>query len=162
MLVDSGATDDFFDDKLIPGLADRMTDNTLLDTPKMIVTVRNRELRGTATGILCGTIVDRAGREHRVRFPAFIVPGLGRSIFSPAPVMKRGVTTILEETPHLRKGDVVVPLQQQGEDIGLCSCKAKLDRASSSPAIAPTAQVSADVWHRRLGHMNPRNMHLLR
>ena len=104
MLVDSGATDDFFDDKLIPGLADRMTDNTLLDTPKMIVTVRNRELRGTATGILCGTIVDRAGREHRVRFPAFIVPGLGRSIFSPAPVMKRGVTTILEETAAPAEG----------------------------------------------------------
>ncbi|CAM9315052.1 unnamed protein product, partial [Laminaria digitata] len=34
-------------------------------------------------------------------------------------------------------------------------------KASSSPAIAFTAQVGTDVWHRRLGHMNPRNMELL-
>ena len=81
MLVGSGATEHFFDDKLIAGLADRMMDHTLLDTPKTIVTTGNRELRRTATGILCGTIVDRAGKEHRVRFPALIVSGLRRHIF---------------------------------------------------------------------------------
>ena len=56
----------------------------------------------------------------------------------------------------------MVPLQQQEEDIGLCSVEVELDQASSSPAIALTAQVSADVWHRLLGHMNPRSMELLR
>lgn len=56
----------------------------------------------------------------------------------------------------------MVPLQQQEEDIGLCSFEMQLDKASSSPAIALAAQVSADVWHRRLGHMNLRNMELLR
>ncbi|CAN0392552.1 unnamed protein product [Laminaria digitata] len=32
----------------------------------------------------------------------------------------------------------------------------------STTAIALTAQVSADTWHRRLGRMNPRSMELLR
>ena len=32
----------------------------------------------------------------------------------------------------------------------------------SAPAVALAAQVSADTWHRMLGHMNPGNMELLR
>lgn len=69
----------------------------MLDAPKTIVTAGNRELRGTATRTLYGDIIDEAGKEHRVRFPAFIVSGLGRHIFSPIIAMKRGTTTILEE-----------------------------------------------------------------
>lgn len=56
----------------------------------------------------------------------------------------------------------MVPLPQQEEDVGLCSFEVELDKASWSPAIALTAQVSADVWHRRLGHLNPRKMELPR
>ncbi|CAN0586672.1 unnamed protein product, partial [Laminaria digitata] len=32
----------------------------------------------------------------------------------------------------------------------------------TTPSVALAAHVSADTWHRRLGHMNPRNMELLR
>ena len=63
----------------------------------------------------------------------------------------------------MRKGDVVVQLEQQQGDRGLCSLKMGLDASDSGPgAIALTAQVSADKWHRRLGHMNPSSMELLR
>ena len=33
---------------------------------------------------------------------------------------------------------------------------------TSTPSVTPAAQVSADTWHRRLGHMNPANMELRR
>ena len=35
-------------------------------------------------------------------------------------------------------------------------------KTSTPPGVALAAQVSADNWHRRLGHMNPANMELLR
>lgn len=75
------------------------------------MTAGNRELRGTATVILCGAIVDQAGEENLVRFPALIISGLRRHMFSPPAAIKRGVTTnnALEEgKPHLCKSDAVI------------------------------------------------------
>ena len=41
-------------------------------------------------------------------------------MFSSSVALKWGIATILEEgNPHLRKGSVVVPLQQRQEDLGL-------------------------------------------
>ena len=111
ILVDSGAAERLLDDGLIPGSKDRMKDYALLDTPKIVVTADKNELRGTATGILYGTVVDQTGNKHRVRFPSSIVSCLGYHVFPPPLAMKRGVTTIFEEfNPHLRTGEVVVPL----------------------------------------------------
>ena len=102
VLVDSGATEQFFVDDLIPGLRNRMKDYALLGVPKTIVAAGNRKLYGTATGILQGTIIDQTGKTHRVRFPTLIVSGLGRHVFSFV-TTKPGVATILDEgNPHIR------------------------------------------------------------
>lgn len=106
--------------ELIPGLKDRMKDYELLDVPRTIVATGNRELRGTATGIFYGTIVDQTGKTHRVGFPSLIVSGLRHQVFSSSVTMKWGITTILVEgNPNLRKGGVVVRLQQREDDLGL-------------------------------------------
>ena len=90
MLADSGETEHFLGDVLIPGLKDRMKAYALRDVRKIIVAASNRELHGTATGILYGTIVDQTGRTHRARFPSLIVSGLGRHVFSSSVAMKKG------------------------------------------------------------------------
>lgn len=71
---------------------DDYDDYALLDVPTSIVTVgNNNELRGTATGILYGTIVDHTGKKHRVRFPSLIALGLGANVLSSL-VMTWGIT----------------------------------------------------------------------
>lgn len=70
---------------------------------------------------------------------------------------------MLEELKlHLRKGDAAVPLHQKEDDVRLCSFQVELRKASSSPAVALITQVSTDVWNRRLGHTDLRNIELLR
>lgn len=75
----------------------------------------NRELRGAATEILCGTIVDQPGKKHEFWFLRLKMSGLGRHVFSSSSFkLKTGVTTILAEgNPHSRKGSFVVPLQHR-------------------------------------------------
>lgn len=58
MLVDSVANIHLLDHKEIPELKERMKHYEPLDEPKTIVTVGKNELRGTAEGILYGTIGD--------------------------------------------------------------------------------------------------------
>ena len=80
------------------------------------------------TGTIYGTINDQYGRAHRAHFPSVIVSGLGRHIFSPTTAMERGITTTLVAgNAHPRKGDVVVHLEQQPGDQGLCSFKVNID-----------------------------------
>lgn len=67
-----------------------------------------------------------------------LFPGL-RAPFSSSIAMRHGIITILEEgNPHLRKGGVVMPLQQREEDSGLISFEVEIDANSeaSSPGIA--------------------------
>ena len=169
MLVDSGATEHFLDDELIPGLKQLMQDYNLLEEPKKIVTAGNQVLLGTATGILPCVITDQNGSTHQVGFPSLIVSGLGRHLFSSSAAAARGTSTIIEAGhPRLTRGDIIVPLQQLDGDMGLSSFEVGLGAESSvleappTSAIALAAQASADIWHRRLGHMNPRSMELLR
>lgn len=49
----------------MPRLKGRTKDYALLDASKAIVTAGQDELRGTATGIFYGTIVDQTVKKHR-------------------------------------------------------------------------------------------------
>ena len=64
--MDSGATEQFFVDDLIPGLRNRMKDYALLDVPKTLVAAGNKQPHQTSAGILCGAIVDQTGKTHRM------------------------------------------------------------------------------------------------
>lgn len=122
MLVDSGATEHFLDDELIPGLKDILLDYELLDNPKKIAAAGQRVLLGTATGVLPDTITNQNGGVHKANFRIVIVSGLGRHLFSSSAGMVRGIATNLEPGyPRPKKGDIVVPLQQPPADNGLCT-----------------------------------------
>ena len=128
LLVDSGVSESFLDDELIPDLKTRMREFKTLSTPREITTAGKHTLHGIGTGIISFTI--------------------------------RGT---------------VIPLKQDPRDQGMCSLDITFQRDShgvlgKSEGVSPdsgsrvvyTATTSASVWHRRLGHMNPRNMEVLR
>ena len=180
MLVDSGASDHFVDEELVPGLRQRMRGLKILDEPKPIETAGNKKCFATAQGNICGHIINPSGKPIPVRIFASLVPEMGRHLFSSVTAMKSGVTTILRAgNPQLQfNKDTSLPLNQHGEHAGVCSFDLSLPtvdgktlgkmavtgvtETSSTPGMALAARVSADTWHRRLGHMNPRNMELFR
>ena len=174
MLVDSGASDHFVDSELIRGLQQGMVEYRKLEQPKPIETAGNKQVFATATGKICGHIINKSGPPIPVRIFVMIVPGMGRHLFSSARAMKSGVSTILETgNPHLQfDNKTSLLLNQHQKDAGMCSFDVSLraldgvtygrSEKPSTPSVALPAQVSADTWHRRLGHMNPCNMELLR
>ncbi|CAB1105506.1 unnamed protein product [Ectocarpus sp. CCAP 1310/34] len=188
-LVDSGASETMFDNRLIPN--GRLEEER--PTPKIIDVAGESRLRGTTTGILHCTFKDDKKQQLPVKLQGLIVPGLGRNIFAPTALLKKGLRSVLEDkTPHLTIGGVVVPLKQETQDQGMCTLAItfKGDPASTSktppnnqePGRKPkfgkpeavqidrtpratcsvAMSVSADLWHRRLGHINPRAMEILR
>ena len=56
MLVNSGASDHFVDDELVPGLRQRVKGLNILQKPKSIATVGDKQVFHTATGTICGHI----------------------------------------------------------------------------------------------------------
>ena len=103
----------------------------------------------------------------------------GTSPVSSVTRMKMGVITILRAgNPQIKfNKNTYLRLNQHGKHAGMCSFDLSLpavdgetlakaamsgETKTSTPGVALAAQVSADTWHRRLGHMNPANMELLR
>ena len=78
--------------------------------------------------------------------------------------------------PHLTIGGIIIPLEQDPREQGMCSLDImfrrnpqdelldKRERVSHDdvPGVVYAATADADIWHRRLGHMNPRRMELFR
>ena len=173
LLVDSGASESFLDDELIPDLKTRMREFKTLSTPREITTAGKHT--GIGTGIISFTIRDNHGTQLPVNMRALVVPGLGRNIFAPTAELRNGVRFVLEKKPYLTIRGTVIPLKQDPRDQGMCSLDITFQRDShgelgKSEGVSPdsgsgvvyTATTSASVWHRRLGHMNPRNMEVLR
>ena len=111
-----------------------------------------------------------------MRIFAFIVPRMGRYLFAVS-AMTSGVINVLRAgNPHLQfDSETSLPLNQHGNNasgysfgVSLLALDAKtltktaVTETSSAPAVALAALLSADTWHRRLGHINPRNVELFR
>ena len=82
LLVDSGSSDYYFDDIIIPGLENHMLNVDVLETPHKISMAGNHILLGMRTGTPPGTVVDKDGRRHSVKIPGVIVSGMERTLFS--------------------------------------------------------------------------------
>ena len=177
LLVDSGASESFLDDELVPGLKERMREFKELSTPKEITTAGKHTIYGVDTGIISFAIRDSHGAQLPVNLRALVVPGLGRNIFAPTAELKNGVRFVLEVgNPHLTIGGIIIPLKQDPRDQGMCSlditfqCNPQNELLGKPqgvchddvPGVVYAATADADIWHRRLGHMNPRSMELLR
>ena len=174
LLVDSGASGSFLDDELIPDLKTRMREFKTLSTPREITTAGKHTLHGIGTGIISFTIRDNHGTQLPVNMRALVVPGLGRNIFAPTAELRNGVRFVLEKKLYLTIRGTVISLKQDPRDQGMCSLDITFQRDShgvlgkpegvspdSGSGVVYTATTSASVWHRRLGHMNPRNMEVL-
>ena len=133
MLVDSGASDHFIDDELLPGLREGMKEYKTLTEPKPIETADNKKVFATATGTICGHIINQSGEDIPVRISVVVVPGIGRHLLSSARAMKSGVSTILETgNPHLQfNKDTSLLLNQHQKDAGMYSFDVSL-RASDN------------------------------
>ena len=89
-----------------------------------------------------------------VAFSAIAVPGLGRHPFSPLVASRMGVVIIVDSVQsRLETGDVTVPMKRLDNVTILGSVSLELDNSTN----APTRAESADLWHRRLGHINSRS-----
>eukprot|EP00752_Nemacystus_decipiens_P010251 g9135.t1 len=116
MVVDSGATGNYLDPALTPGLRSHMRDV--------------EDLRMTA-----------ANDRHSLR--VVLVPGLGTNLFSVTAAMLNGVASLFYPTcPMLESEDVVIPMQSHGVDGStgklVCSIQVRL-RAGAADLNAPAA-----------------------
>ena len=122
LLVDSGATEHFVDDELIPELKEKMLNYAVLKTPKPIRAASKQILPGTATGLIPGVITDKADNNYDVGFPSMVMSELNRHIFSSSDAVTWGISTANQPgNPHPSKNNIEMPLQQLNDDVGLCS-----------------------------------------
>ena len=61
--------------------------------------------------------------------------------------------------PRLQQGKLVLPLQQRCEDFGLYSFELTL--ASADKAMTMSGPHDANLWHRRMGHLNAQSLKIL-
>ena len=80
---------------LIPGLRRRIRGFRVLDEPKPIETDGCKRIFATATRTICGQIANPSGEPILVRIFAYVVPGVGRHLFSSITAMRMGAITIL-------------------------------------------------------------------
>ncbi|CAB1109507.1 unnamed protein product [Ectocarpus sp. CCAP 1310/34] len=174
MVVDSGATDNYLDPGLTPGLRAHMRDVERLRVPHTIVAAGQHVLKGVATGTIFGAVTDDNGNDRHVSFRGILVPGLGTNLFSVTLAMLKGVATLFHpDNPRLESRDVVFPMQTLGLDATtgkrIYSIEVKLGGEPGGPTVlgdAPDALAlkveSADLWFRRMGHINGKTLDVLR
>ena len=117
MLADSGATDNYVDPALTPGVRTLMRDIEDLRIPLPIIAAGQHVLHGVTTGVLFGTVADDSGQDGQVSFRVALVPGLGTNLFSVTAALSNGVASFFyPNNPRLESGDVVVPMKIRGVD----------------------------------------------
>ena len=159
ILVDSGASDPCLDIDLHPELRESMLDYEILKEPHQIITAGEHVIEGIAKGTIIGTFNGQHGEKQQLAFSAIAVPGLGRHLFSPLVLSRMGVVTIFDSLqPRLEMGDVTVPMKRLDNDTVLYSVSLEFDNLTNTAMRAE----SADLWHRRLDHINSRSLDVLR
>ena len=79
VIVDSGASEHFFDDYITPGLRGWLSNYKTLAVPRKIATAGNHERKGDATGVISGTVIDEHGKRQSVGLTIVVVSGLGHN-----------------------------------------------------------------------------------
>ncbi|CAN0172275.1 unnamed protein product, partial [Ectocarpus fasciculatus] len=147
------------DDRLIPGLKEIMREYKKLAKSKVVSVGGDHELNGNATGLIHCTVKDSGGKQQNVLLRGLVVPGLGRNVFSPTAQLKNGVKLVIEEG----NPDLAIGGHQRTGLTNPTSHALPDDQAFGKPdtvmadddlGVAYSATVSANTWHRRLGHLN--------
>ena len=89
------------------------------------------------------------------------MPGIGRNLFSAKSPKKKGVISIFDfDNPRLELSGIIVLLR--AEDGNLCTLVFDLGADShEGKELANNAMTNAQLWHRRLGHLNKRSLELM-
>ena len=153
VLVDSRASGHYLDDPIIPSFKHRLLNYVLHITPRKILPAGGRLRNGTAEGILQGPVTDNHGEQHIARIAIFIVPCIGRYLFSVKSTTKKGVVSIFDfDNPRLELSGITVPLRAEDDDLYSFMFDSGADRHRGKE-LAINAMTNAQLWHRRLGHL---------
>lgn len=132
LLVDSRASEHYLEDR--SGLREGLSEYVRLDEPREITTAWNHTLKGVATGILSGYIIDQTGVRQQVRLPVVVVPNNWRNLFSVPSALEQGATTIFVlEDSRIETNDFTILLQQVG--------------GASRPLHVQTSRQGEWTWH---------------
>ena len=101
-----------------------------------------------------------------------VAPGVGHHVYSVMDASTRGVVKHFEENEsHLRRSDVIIPLEQVEGDQGQCSLlmgpgwsTASEDNNSGDDEVTGSVvmAVTADIWNRKMGHAHGKLLEKLR
>ena len=151
-----------------------MCDVEDLQVPHTTVAAGQHLPKGVKTGTIFGVVTDDNGNDRRVSFRAVLVPDLGTNLFSVTAAMQKGVATLFDSAkPRLESRDVVIPMQTCGVDDAtgklMCSIEVKLGGGAGGQMVLGRApdglalkSESAELWHRRVGHINHKSLDVLR
>ena len=161
VLVDSGASDHYFDGFLVPEFNRRLLDYTCLTTPRKILTAGGTLLDGTGEGILQGIITDHYGNGHLVRIHILVVPMIGHNLYWVKTATRNGIVSIFDrENPRLEAFGVTLPLRGEQDDLYSFVLDLSAD-VYAATELAMNAVSNAQLWHRRLGHLKRRSLKLM-
>ncbi|CAM9811907.1 unnamed protein product [Discosporangium mesarthrocarpum] len=137
-----------------------MTSIIELSPPRTVHVAGGATLRVTASGTLNCITTDNRGKDIDITINSVLIaPGLGRHLFSSSAGRLRGVTTILSSHPRLVVAKTIIPIRGDSNLFFLDAC---VESTTTSSTIEINhAQADASLWHRRLGHINSRNMGIL-
>ena len=150
VLVDSGAPDHFFDD--LPSLSSTAVSWIIRASLRL----------ATGEGILQGIITDNYGNGHLLPIQILVVPTIGRHLFSVKTATRNGIVSIFDrENLRLEAFGVTLPLRGEQDDLYLFVLDLSAD-AYGATELAMNAVSNAQLWHRRLGHLNRRSLEAAR
>ena len=108
-----------------------------------------------------GVTTDNCGNDHLVRIQILVVPTIGHNLFSVKTATRNGIVSISDrENPRLEAFGVSLPLRGKQDDSYSFMLDLRAD-AYSSIELAMNAVSNAQLWHRRLGHLNRRSLELI-
>ena len=117
-------------------------------------------LDGTGEGILQGVIPDNYGNGHLIRIQILVVPTIGHNLFSVKAATRNGIVSIFDgENPRLEAFGFTLPLRGKQDDLYSFVLDLSAD-AYGATELAMNAVSNAQLWHRRLGHLNRKELRI--
>ena len=147
IMVDSGASDNLFDDAIIRDLKHCLQGYAHHATHRKILTARGALLDVTADSVLQGLTADNYGNQILVRVDTVVVHGMGRNLFSVITAAKKGIVAIFgHENSRLEEFNVTVLLRRESGDLYLFVLNLSAD-GYSVKELATNAVANAQVRH---------------
>ena len=87
---------------------------------------------------------------------------MGHHFFSKFQAAKTGITAIIDSRPRLEQDQHVLPLQQLNMNQDLLSFDLEITEVAEPEMALSVLRVPADIWHRRMGHINSQSLKILR